>query len=169
MENNNNLKMKFCDKCSKEIPSKDYIKHCQRVHDKEPVVCPDCGKVLAGIGRYKAHMRLHETWKCDQCDTKMSIHSKSRHEKKCKGKAEEEPKVVVHSCEAPGCTYMTPKLSNLERQKVRKHAECICVECGLQFSKQALLKAHLKEAHGDGSPKQRFKCSYCGIYQSTSI
>ena len=142
-------KIKICEKCGIDVPSKDFTKHCQREHDKETWICPDCGKSFVGLGKLKAHQRHHETWKCDKCNQVMSVVSRSRHLKlRCKGDVEAEPKVQVHACDK--CDHVSAKKSNLQRHYERKHKLSVCEDCGFQFTEISLLRSHQKRVHGYG-------------------
>ena len=63
----------------------------------------------------------------------------------------------VHKC--PECDYACPKVSNMKRHMMRKHAmdgqtltfqsgNCLCIECGRQFYRIKDLREHLSTEHG---------------------
>ena len=158
--------MVLCVECGLDIPPKDLTKHVERTHDTSSNICPDCGKVFIGIGKFKDHQRQHLnlTWTCEHCGTEMAKRSRNRHMRNCKGKVE--PKVKIFCCEEEGCGYMTDKNGNLVRHRNAKHVQSLCDDCGQVFTKPSLLEAHRKKEHVVKAPRRRYKCGYC-VYQST--
>ena len=83
------------------------------------------------------------------------VQQKNRDKKVKEVKIDEVTK--VHKC--PECDYTCPKVSNMKRHMMRKHAmhgqnltfqsgKCLCIECGRQFYRIKDLREHLSTEHG---------------------
>lgn len=91
----------------------------------------------------------------DQGKDQKPVQQKNRDKKLKEVKIDEVTK--VHKC--PECDYTCPKVSNMKRHMMRKHAmdgqnltfqsrKCLCIECGRQFYRIKDLREHLSTEHG---------------------
>ncbi|XP_064633720.1 uncharacterized protein LOC135491669 [Lineus longissimus] len=145
-----------CETCQMKFRTKNNLTSHVRCHSGEkPFECPDCQRCFATKSTLNQHSVTHSNHRpylCDTCgfSTKYQSHLIA-HKRIHTGD--------VYRCVHAGCTYFTPKRSQLNahmriHMSIRSH---ICSQCGRGFVERSHLVRHEK-LH---SNEKGFKCSDC--------
>ncbi|ELU17164.1 hypothetical protein CAPTEDRAFT_228408 [Capitella teleta] len=152
-----------CSECHLQFRTQANLYVHRKTHTGEKrFVCSVCSRRFSSRGNLQQHSVIHSAARpflCDLCgfSTKYQSHLKS-HRRTHTGE--------VFSCQYSGCTYSTPKRSQLAchmrcHLKIRDH---VCTVCSQSFTEKSHLTRHMR-IHSNDKP---FACNQCE-YKSTRL
>ena len=152
--------LKNCKNCNKTFKLRTYyghVKFCDRVHNKEYLLCEFCPFKTPHPHNLRKHVGsvhgIGNAFSCDQCDQKFMQMSYLRNH------IREEHDKIAYVCQDCGREFKSKRSMDFHQKTVHLNVNrFMCAMCHGKFKTRALIRKHV-EMHGT---VDLYECSVCG-------
>ena len=104
----------ICQDCGQTFADKRKLAVHSQNHAKDEKKCHICEKICIGNKKFLInHIKLHQTFECENCGETVKLNSKTSHGKKCNGDN------TVFKCKF--CPYVNNRMDRLRKHTAQKH------------------------------------------------